>query len=94
MGMRVYLSPPDIGDVEKAAVSAALDSGWVAPLGPEVDGFEADIAGIVGVPYAVALSSGTAALHLGLLGLGVGVQVLDVNDERRLRIADCGLRIR
>ena len=72
MGVRIYLSPPDVGEEEKAAVLAALDSGWVAPLGPEVDGFEADIAAFCGVSNAVALSSGTAALHLGLLGLGVG----------------------
>ena len=71
MRMRIYLSPPDVGEEEKAAVLAALDSGWVAPLGPEVDGFEADMAEFCGVPHAVALSSGTAALHLGLLCLGV-----------------------
>lgn len=72
MSIRLFLSPPDVGDDEKAAVLRALDSGWVAPLGPEVDGFEADIANFCGGSEAVALSSGTAALHLGLLGLGVG----------------------
>ncbi len=49
----------------------ALDSGWIAPLGPHVDAFEAELAQRVGVPYAVALSSGTAALHLALLLVGV-----------------------
>jgi len=49
----------------------ALDSGWIAPLGPHVDAFEAELARRVGVPYAVALSSGTAALHLALLLVGV-----------------------
>lgn len=50
----------------------ALVSGWVAPLGPQVDAFEAEVAARVDMPYAVALSSGTAALHLALLVLGVG----------------------
>ena len=67
----VYLSPPDVGPAEEAAVLRALRSGWVAPLGPEVDAFEREVAERVGVGCGVALSSGTAALHLGLLGLGV-----------------------
>jgi pyridoxal phosphate-dependent aminotransferase EpsN len=50
----------------------AFDSGWVAPLGPHVDAFEREFAHTVGVPHAVALSSGTAALHLGLHILGIG----------------------
>jgi dTDP-4-amino-4,6-dideoxygalactose transaminase len=70
-GGRIYLSPPDVGELEKQRLIAALDSGWIAPLGPDVDGFEEDMAARVGVAHAVALSSGTAALHLGLLGLGV-----------------------
>lgn len=69
---RVYLSPPDIGPREEEAVVRALRSGWVAPLGPEVDAFEHELAQRVGVAHAVALSSGTAALHLGLLALGTG----------------------
>jgi dTDP-4-amino-4,6-dideoxygalactose transaminase len=50
----------------------AIASGWIAPLGPQVDAFEAETAQRVDMPYAVALSSGTAALHLALLVLGVG----------------------
>lgn len=69
---RIYLSSPDVGDVEHAAVSRAMKSGWIAPLGPDVDAFESEIAAATGRDHAVALSSGTAALHLGLLGLGVG----------------------
>ena len=69
---RVYLSPPDVGDEERRLVLEALDSGWIAPLGPHVDAFEADMARRVGVAHAVALSSGTAALHLALLLAGVG----------------------
>jgi len=69
---QIYLSPPDVGALEELHLVRALRSGWVAPLGPEVDGFEADLARTCGREHAVALSSGTAALHLGLLALGVG----------------------
>lgn len=68
---RMYLSPPSVSDLEVEAAVRAIRSGWVAPLGPEVDGFEQEIAEFTGVPYAVALSSGTAAIHLGLKALGV-----------------------
>lgn len=69
---RVYLSPPDVGELERQYLLAALDSGWIAPLGPQVDAFEEELASYCGRQHAVALSSGTAALHLGLLILGVG----------------------
>ncbi|WP_127573416.1 DegT/DnrJ/EryC1/StrS family aminotransferase [Georgenia faecalis] len=72
MTERIYLSPPDIGTDEEEAVLRALRSGWVAPLGPEVDAFEREVADYTDRSYAVALSSGTAALHLALLGWGVG----------------------
>lgn len=72
MSERIYLSAPDVGEAEEHAVLTALRSGWVAPLGPDVDAFEAELAERVGVAHAVALSTGTAALHLGLLALGVG----------------------
>lgn len=68
---QILLSQAHVSDLEVAAVTAAIRSGWVAPLGPDVDGFEADICSFVDAKHAVALSSGTAALHLGLLGLGV-----------------------
>ena len=68
---RLYLSPPDCGELEAQAVERAVRSGWVAPLGPEVDAFESEIARFSGRTHAVALSSGTAALHLGLLALHV-----------------------
>lgn len=68
---RIYLSPPDVGPAEEEAVVRAVRSGWVAPLGPEVDAFEVEIASFVGASHAVALSSGTAALHLGLKAVGV-----------------------
>lgn len=69
---RILLSPPDVGAAEERSVLAALRSGWVAPVGPEVDAFERDLADRTGRSHVVALSSGTAALHLGLLTLGVG----------------------
>ena len=66
-----YLSPPDITEAEEESLLAAIRSGWVAPLGPFVDGFERDLAEYNDRAHCVALSSGTAALHLGLLTLGV-----------------------
>jgi dTDP-4-amino-4,6-dideoxygalactose transaminase len=69
---RVYLSPPDIQPEDQKSIQRAVESGWVAPLGPEVDAFESDLAGVTDRAHAVALSSGTAALHLALLALGVG----------------------
>lgn len=67
----ILLSQAHVTDLEVSMVTAAIQSGWVAPLGPDVDAFEAEIESFVGVGNALALSSGTAALHLGLLGLGV-----------------------
>lgn len=72
MSGRVHMSSPDVGEAEEQAVVAAMRSGWIAPLGPDVDAFEVELAARVGVAHGVALSSGTAALHLGLLTLGVG----------------------
>jgi dTDP-4-amino-4,6-dideoxygalactose transaminase len=69
---RIYLSPPHLGRHELNYLHKAVEDNWVAPVGPNLDGFEADICTAVGVPYCVALNSGTAALHLGLLLLGVG----------------------
>ncbi|MGN6104855.1 MAG: DegT/DnrJ/EryC1/StrS family aminotransferase [Kofleriaceae bacterium] len=69
---RIYLSPPDLAGNELAMIAEAIASGWIAPLGPHVDAFEAEVAARVGQPHAVALSSGTAALHLALLALRIG----------------------
>jgi dTDP-4-amino-4,6-dideoxygalactose transaminase len=69
---RIYLSPPDVGHEERELLLDAFDSNWIAPLGPHVDGFEAEFAAKVGAASAAALSSGTAALHLALLLAGVG----------------------
>lgn len=69
---RVHLSAPDVGRREEELCVAALRSGWVAPLGPMVEAFERELANRCGRTHAVALSSGTAALHLALLELGAG----------------------
>jgi pyridoxal phosphate-dependent aminotransferase EpsN len=69
---RLYLSPPDVGEVERELLLDAFDSNWIAPLGPHVDAFEREFAQWLGVTDAAALSSGTAALHLALVMLGVG----------------------
>lgn len=69
---RVYLSAPDVSEHEIGRVTAALRSGWVAPLGPEVDGFERDMSVFTRIPFAAALSSGTAAIHIALRAAGVG----------------------
>lgn len=69
---RLYLSPPHIGPDELALVTEAFETNWVAPVGPHVDAFEREFAAYVGAEHAVALSSGTAALHLALRDLGIG----------------------
>lgn len=68
---RTSLSAPDVGELETKYVTGALASGWVAPVGPDLDAFESEVAARVGVAHGVALNSGTAGLHLGLLALGV-----------------------
>jgi len=69
---RIYLSPPHIGEYERQLVAEAFATNWIAPLGPHVDAFERELAGYVGCAGAVALSSGTAAIHLALRLLDVG----------------------
>ncbi len=68
----ILLSPPDLTGREQAYLEEALDSGWIAPLGPQVDAFEDELAARTGVQAALATSSGTAALHLALQALDVG----------------------
>ncbi|MEO1057697.1 MAG: aminotransferase class I/II-fold pyridoxal phosphate-dependent enzyme [Actinomycetota bacterium] len=67
---RILLSQPDVGPAERAALLRAFDDGWIAPVGPEIDAFEAELGEWSGWS-AVALSSGSAALHLALLAVGV-----------------------
>ena len=68
---KIYLSSPHMGGREQSFVNQAFETNWVAPLGANVDGFESDISKYVGVAAAAALSSGTAAIHLALIVLGV-----------------------
>lgn len=75
---RLYLSPPHLSGAEQQYIQEVIASNWIAPLGPQVDAFEEEFAAAVGASHALALSSGTAALHLGLLlaGVGAGDEVL------------------
>ena len=70
---RIYLASPHMSEegYEQAYVKEAFDTNWVAPLGPNVNQFEQELSEYVGVKSASALSSGTAAIHLGLKALGV-----------------------
>jgi dTDP-4-amino-4,6-dideoxygalactose transaminase len=71
MMTRIFLSAPDVGELESKYVAEAIASGWVAPAGPDLNEFESEVARRVSITHAVALSSGTAGLHLGLLALDV-----------------------
>lgn len=68
---RIYLSPPDVNGVDRALLLEAVDSNWIAPVGPDLDAFEAEVAAQCGRRFGVGLASGTAGLHLALLELGV-----------------------
>lgn len=68
---RIFLSPPHLSGNEQKYIDEAFETNWVAPLGPNVDAFEKEIANYVGVSEAVAVSSGTAAIHLALCLLKV-----------------------
>jgi len=72
MNSKIWLSSPHMGGKEKDFVDEAFAENWIAPLGPNVDGFENDIAAYLNDDvYVAALSSGTAAIHLALILLGV-----------------------
>lgn len=71
LSQRIWLSSPHLGEEETLFVDEAFKTNWIAPLGPHVDAFERELASHVGVAHAAAVSSGTAAIHLGLLLLGV-----------------------
>lgn len=74
VGKRIFLSSPHMSEqgFEQEYVKKAFDTNWIAPLGENVDGFENELASYVGIDYAAALSSGTAAIHLALKAAGVG----------------------
>jgi pyridoxal phosphate-dependent aminotransferase EpsN len=68
---RIYLSPPDINQKDRSAIESAFDSGWIAPVGPDLDAFEDEVAQRLNRNYACAVNSGTSALHLALLALDI-----------------------
>ena len=69
---KIWLSSPHMGSHEFEFVRNAFETNWIAPLGPHVDGFEQELQKYVGVDHVAALSSGTAALHLAMILLGIG----------------------
>lgn len=71
---RIFLSSPHMSDegYEMQFIKEAFDTNWIAPLGPNVDGFEKEFATKIGAKHAAALSSGTAAIHMALKSAGVG----------------------
>jgi dTDP-4-amino-4,6-dideoxygalactose transaminase len=71
IGAPILLSTPHMGEAELHFVEEAFRTNWIAPLGPNVDAFEREIADLVGVKHAAAVSSGTAAIHLAVRMLGV-----------------------
>ena len=88
----IYLSPPDISKEDRSAIKEALDSGWVAPVGPQLDAFETAMATHLDRKHALAVNSGTSALHLALLALGVSQGDLIVCPT--LTFAGCAFPIR
>ncbi len=71
MNEKIWLSSPHMGGKEQVYVKEAFDTNWIAPLGPHVDGFEKGLETFTGSENAAALSSGTAAIHLALIMVGV-----------------------
>ncbi len=68
---RIWLSPPEVVGGDRDRLLAAVDGGWIAPVGADLDAFEAEVAAVCGRGHGVGLASGTAALHLVLKELGV-----------------------
>lgn len=71
LSQRIWLSSPHLGLEEATFVDEAFKTNWIAPLGPHVDSFERELSEHVGIQHGAALNSGTAAIHLGLICLGV-----------------------
>ena len=66
MKNRIFLSPPHMGSEELIFIKEAFESNYIAPLGPMVNAFEKEFSEFVGIKHCAAVSSGTAAMHLGL----------------------------
>src|SRR5690554_3019880 len=71
---KIYLSSPHMSDegYERMYVQEAFDTNWISSVGNNLDQFEIELGGYIGIEHAVALSSGTAAIHLALKAAGVG----------------------
>ena len=72
MNKKIWLSSPHMSGNEQKYINEAFEQNWIAPLGPNVNGFEQEIGNYIEVPHVAALSSGTGAIHLALIMLGVG----------------------
>lgn len=72
MAFKIFLSPPNMCGKEREYVNEAFDTNWIAPYGPHLNAFEREMAAYVGVDSALAVTSGTAAIHLALRYYGVG----------------------
>ena len=72
MKSRIYLSSPHMSGLELPYIETAFEQNWIAPIGPNVDAFERELAEKTGVSHVAAVSSGTAAIHLALIHLGAG----------------------
>ena len=68
---RIYLSSPHMSGFEMKYIEEAFEQNWIAPLGPNVDSFERTLSDYTGVEFAAALSSGTSAINLALIMLGI-----------------------
>ena len=73
MNNRILLSVAEMGGTEQEWIEKAFKDNWIVPLGPNVDEFESRLEHFLGKGNVVALSAGTAAIHLGLVMLGVGI---------------------
>lgn len=97
---RIYLSSPTMHGEEQKFVQEAFDTNWVAPLGPNVNAFEQEIAAYTGCGHAAALSAGTAAIHMALkllhverggCGVCVGSDFFGILQPDHLRKRDTGV---
>src|SRR5688572_32205973 len=68
---KIWLSAPHMGGDELKFVQEAFDANWISPVGPHINAFENELAAYNGIAHCAALSSGTAAIHLALIMLGV-----------------------
>jgi dTDP-4-amino-4,6-dideoxygalactose transaminase len=71
LNKKIYLSPPHLTGEESGYIQDALLSNWIAPVGPHVDAFEQELAEVLKIQHVLTVNSGTSAIHLGLLALGV-----------------------